>query len=86
MTTSNTSISQDALLRLNDVRAITGMGKTLIYRLIKNNQFPRQIHPAGARMSTWRKSEIDNWIEEQARNCRETPECVSSVRKMSRRR
>ena len=86
MTTSNTSYSSDALLRLSDVRAITGMGKTLIYRLIKNNQFPRQIHPAGARMSTWRKSEIETWIDEQARTCREAPECVSSVRKMSRRR
>ena len=73
MTTSNNSLSQDALLRLNDVRALTGMGKTLIYRLIKNNQFPRQIHPAGARMSTWRKSEIENWIEEQASKPRDLP-------------
>lgn len=86
MTTSNPQFSQDALLRIKDVRAITGISTSLIYKLIMKNQFPRQIHPLGSRMSTWRKSEIESWIEEQACTYRDEPEGVTAVRKMSRRR
>ena len=84
MVISNPQISQDALLRLANVRAMIGMGKTLIYRLIKNNQFPRQIHPAGSRMSAWRQSEIETWIDEQARMPRDLP--VSPARQSATRR
>ena len=86
MTTSNPQFSQDALLRIKDVRAITGISTSLIYKLIMKNQFPRQIHPLGSRISTWRKSEIESWIEEQACTFRDAPEDVTAVRKMSRRR
>ncbi len=84
MTTSNPQFSQDALLRIKDVRAITGISTSLIYKLIMNNQFPRQIHPAGSRMSAWRQSEIENWIDEQARMPRDLP--VSPARQSATRR
>lgn len=72
MTTKNlSSSSPQALLRLTEVKAITGMGKTLIYRLIAQDRFPSPIHPAGSRISAWVTSEIENWIADQVRASRE---------------
>jgi prophage regulatory protein len=62
--TMNPFLTQ-SLLRLSDVRSRTGLGKTTIYQLIRENKFPRPVHPAGSRMSAWASIEIENWIDEQ---------------------
>ncbi|MFZ1536794.1 MAG: AlpA family phage regulatory protein [Chromatiaceae bacterium] len=58
------------LLRLTDVKALTGMGKTLIYRLVAQKRFPQPVHPGGTRISAWLASEIDEWLREQIINHR----------------
>lgn len=51
----------DRLLRLAEVKCRVGLGKTKIYALIADGQFPKphKITPAAAR---WSAREIDMWI------------------------
>ncbi len=53
------------LLRLADVKQRTGIGKSMIYRLIKQNRFPAPIHPEGSRISAWIAGEVDDWLAKQ---------------------
>ena len=52
----------DRLLRRRQVEEITGMGRSSIYRLMKNGGFPRPVRvgPAAVR---WRASDIADWLE-----------------------
>jgi len=49
------------LLRLKEVREITCLGTTTIYKEIANGRFPRQIK-IGERNSAWVESEVFDWI------------------------
>lgn len=53
--------SGKTLLRIRDVIDKTKIGKTKIYNMIKNNEFPRHVKIGG--MSLWIEEEIDIWIE-----------------------
>lgn len=64
-------IESEKLLRLAGVKLRTGLGKTKLYELMRENKFPRPIHPAGSRLSAWLNSEIDVWIDEQVHNSRQ---------------
>lgn len=55
----------DRLLRIQQVKAITGISKTTIYKLIGQGKFPKAIHVSGSRISSWSSSELDEWITEQ---------------------
>ena len=70
MTHKNHEIEKLYLLRLTDVKSLTGMGKTLIYRLISQNKFPQPIHPGGSRISAWPASAIEAWLRDQVTNHR----------------
>lgn len=50
-----------ALLRLPEVRSLTGLSTTEIYRRISASRFPKQV-PLGAKTSAWSSLEIDEWI------------------------
>lgn len=54
----------DRLLKLSDVIAMTGIGKTMIYRLIGQGRFPEQFKPGGY-ASRWSELEIRSWVENQ---------------------
>jgi prophage regulatory protein len=56
----------DYVLRLRDVRRITGLGRSSIYRAIKRGEFPAPILLA-RRASGWRASEVYQWLEERPR-------------------
>jgi prophage regulatory protein len=58
-------------IRLPQVLYLTGLGKTSIYKLMKNNAFPKPTS-FGARRIAWKRSHIQNWIESkiQARQSR----------------
>lgn len=56
------------ILRLPEVKARTGLGKTSIYAGMKDNTFPKQVK-LGKRASGWYEHEIQAWIE--ARDKRE---------------
>lgn len=54
----------DRILRLPEVKTITGFGRSSIYRLAKAGKFPKPIK-LGERASGWHESEILRWIEER---------------------
>ena len=52
------------LLRLPQVKSITGLSKSTIYFRISEGTFPKQI-PLGPRLVVWVESDIQNWIAKQ---------------------
>ena len=56
----------ERLMRLKEIRAVTGLGNSTIYRLIEQGRFPTAIHPLGNRLAAWRASEIHAWVAERA--------------------
>ena len=61
-TTSTHPARQQRILRLPEVKAKTGFGRSTIYALMANGEFPRSIR-IGARAVGWLESDIDQWIE-----------------------
>lgn len=55
----------DRILRIKEVRAVTGLGRTSVYRLAQAGSFPQPIK-LGERASGWRESEIQGWIIDRA--------------------
>ena len=51
----------DRLIRLTEVKALTGLSTSSIYRLLATKSFPTQI-PLGARSVAWLESEVLKWI------------------------
>lgn len=62
MTAGN--IQPDRLLRLSQVIEIAGIGKTMIYRLMRQDRFPQQFKPGGY-ASRWSEREVLAWRESQ---------------------
>jgi prophage regulatory protein len=56
-------------LRLPDVKAVTGLGKTSIYELIRNNRFPAPVR-LGPRAVAWVRSEVRQWALERVQASR----------------
>lgn len=52
------------LLRLQQVKSITGLSKSTIYTRISEGTFPKQI-PLGPRLVVWVESDIQKWIADQ---------------------
>jgi prophage regulatory protein len=57
---------RDVLLRIGDVRAITGLSVPTIYRLMSRNQFPRPLKITRTARA-WKLSEVTAWIESRDR-------------------
>ena len=51
-------------LRLPEVKAVTGLGKTSIYELIRDKSFPVPVR-LGARAVAWVRSEVTQWALER---------------------
>lgn len=51
----------EALLRLQSVKAATGLGRSSIYALEASGNFPKRV-AIGLRAVAWRESEIQAWI------------------------
>jgi len=58
------NILQKQLLRLPQVKSITGLSKSSIYARISQGSFPRQIS-LGPRRGVWVDSDIQEWIGHQ---------------------
>lgn len=52
-------------IRLKDVMRITGIARSTIWLWIKNGQFPKSIK-ISPRVTVWKVSDIQQWIEEKA--------------------
>lgn len=46
--------------------AATSLSRCTVYRLVKSGQFPKQIRLSAGRVG-WRKSDIEAWLNEQAK-------------------
>ena len=53
---------ESRLIRLPEVQHLTGLSKSLIYSLIKQNKFPKQVE-LNARTAAWIYSEVLDWCE-----------------------
>jgi prophage regulatory protein len=49
-------------LRMPSVMQLTGLGRSTIYRLVAQQQFPCPVR-LGVRAVAWRRSELDAWSE-----------------------
>ncbi|PVH30327.1 helix-turn-helix transcriptional regulator [Pararhodobacter oceanensis] len=62
---STTDIDIDRLLRLQDVKSLTGLSRTTLYEAMRRpawqGGFPRPIKVR--RISAWPESEVRDWIE-----------------------
>lgn len=54
--------SSPAFLRMRSVMKITGLGRSTIYRLIANHEFPSPVRLT-SRAVAWRSSDINAWSE-----------------------
>ncbi|SDZ69514.1 transcriptional regulator, AlpA family [Variovorax sp. YR266] len=54
-------VNADRLVRLPEVRFLTGLGKSSIYEAVKAGTFPQAVRVTDYAVA-WRKSEIDRWI------------------------
>lgn len=61
-----------AIIRLPEVRARTGLSRSEIYRREGLGEFPKRI-ALGARSVGWVSEEISSWIESRIRESRGTP-------------
>ena len=56
--------SEVKFLRLPQVKELTCISKSSIYRLIEEGDFPKQI-PLGARSVVWVKSQVEDWCAQK---------------------
>jgi prophage regulatory protein len=49
------------VLRLNEVKTLTGLSRSTLYARIAADAFPRPVS-LGERAVGWRQTEIDEWI------------------------
>lgn len=63
------------ILKLTDVKRITGLSGSSIYRAISTNKFPRQIK-LSERSSGWIKSEVEQWLQERIEASRNNGEAL----------
>ena len=62
-TTSNSvPLPDPVFLRMPMVVRMTGLGRSTIYRLIADRQFPSPVK-LGRRAVAWRRSDLDRWTQ-----------------------
>jgi prophage regulatory protein len=66
------AVSQIRILRLKEVCKVTGLGRSFIYQLQAERQFPRSIK-IGARAVGWVEDEVRAWLEGRIRSSRLKP-------------
>lgn len=54
-------LGSDRLIPLAEVMRIVGLGRTAIYGMIRDGQFPKQVKPR-PRASRWIEREVMEWI------------------------
>jgi prophage regulatory protein len=67
---STSSASQSRFLRLKEVRKVTGLGRSFIYQLQAEQQFPHSIK-IGVRAVGWLEGEVRAWVESRIRASRQ---------------
>tara|TARA_B100000674_G_scaffold489317_1_gene503106 strand:+ start:344 stop:538 length:195 start_codon:yes stop_codon:yes gene_type:complete len=57
-------LSSAQLIRLPQVKEVTSLSKSSIYRLMEDGDFPKQV-VLGARSVVWVKSQVEDWCAEK---------------------
>ena len=60
---------EQMILRLPNVKAITGLSRSTIYLRMSEGKFPKHIS-LGSRAVGWLKSEVNTWMEERINESR----------------
>jgi prophage regulatory protein len=60
------------MLRLPDVLKRTALSRSQIYRLIEQDDFPKQVR-LGERAAGWVEEEVDGWLRERIERSRLRP-------------
>ena len=55
----------ETFLRIRDVQQAIGLGRSTIYRLIEQKQFPEPIKVLAPRSVAWLESEVRAWQQER---------------------
>lgn len=55
----------EKILRLNEVKAQTGLSTSTIYAWIKEGKFPQKFN-LGNRSVGWKQTDISNWIDSRS--------------------
>jgi prophage regulatory protein len=61
----------ETFLRIHDVQAATGLGRSTIYRLVEQKRFPTPIKILGKQTSAWLASEVSAWQKDRIAENRE---------------
>lgn len=56
---------EDKILRLPQVLERVGLKKSAVYKMIANDEFPKQMK-LGAHVSGWLESDVQTWIMKRA--------------------
>ena len=56
--------SSDKFIRMSELPDKVGICRSQIYKLIQRDDFPKQVK-IGDRISVWRQSEVDEWMDEK---------------------
>jgi prophage regulatory protein len=55
----------DRLLKIDEVLELVAVGKTKLYRMLKDGEFPPAVRLGSrSRSVAWRQSDVERWISE----------------------
>ena len=60
----NTEEFKMSLIRLNEVKALTGLGRSSIYKFMADGRFPQSVS-LGERAIAWVDTEVEDWVQEK---------------------
>jgi prophage regulatory protein len=66
---SHVLASANRILRLPEVCAVTGFGRSMIYQMEAEGRFPRRVN-IGARAVGWVEREVQQWIQQRIESAR----------------
>ena len=69
------------LIRLKDVKCVTGLGRSTIYKYIEEGTFPKSVS-LGERAVAWVESEVISWVmaKIEARDAHQSLTAVSQLK------
>jgi prophage regulatory protein len=70
MTINNIDAAAEALIRLPQVKRLTGLARSSIYRRVQDRSFPAPVN-LGGRAVAWVESEVQGWIQSRIEESRE---------------
>ena len=58
---------EHAILRLPEVKAVTGLSKTTLWRRVRAKEFPAALRLGGpgSRAVGWRRTDVEKWLRER---------------------